>query len=267
MSEYPEIVQKIHAEYNTASEVLLKEAKEIIASISFNSNKCKLLEESGLVSTPEYKALKSKAIQLEKEESICQMIEKYAVLYPNNKFITEDVVHTINKKYGLVIGDISKFIGFVPEKNLKDIIEFKKKHRSNYIYVQINKITNNTKYYKEEIVDIKEIIEIYCSSTLTLDFIKRELEEKYWFLRGETYTVDYTEFPTIAICAPPTDMGISARTFKNMQKKNMFDLFSKKTIKIEADPIVLFRVKEGYIIVTAWGDEASDPLVVNEKFN
>jgi hypothetical protein len=32
------------------------------------------------------------------------------------------------------------------------------------------------------------------------------------------------------------------------------------------DPIVLFPVrKDGYIIITAWGNEASDPMIVNEQ--
>ena len=33
------------------------------------------------------------------------------------------------------------------------------------------------------------------------------------------------------------------------------------------DPIVLQPVKGGYLIVTAWGDEASDAAVVNEIKN
>ena len=37
--------------------------------------------------------------------------------------------------------------------------------------------------------------------------------------------------------------------------------------KSPPDPIVLFKVAHGFIIVTAWGDEASDPLVMNEKNN
>jgi hypothetical protein len=34
------------------------------------------------------------------------------------------------------------------------------------------------------------------------------------------------------------------------------------------DPIVLWPIEDNfYLIVTAWGDEASDPLVVNHKMN
>ena len=33
------------------------------------------------------------------------------------------------------------------------------------------------------------------------------------------------------------------------------------------DPVVLQPVKGGYLIITAWGDEASDEIVVNQKMN
>jgi len=36
---------------------------------------------------------------------------------------------------------------------------------------------------------------------------------------------------------------------------------------VAPDPVVLYPVEKGYIIVTAWGDEASDPLVANEQMN
>jgi hypothetical protein len=33
------------------------------------------------------------------------------------------------------------------------------------------------------------------------------------------------------------------------------------------DPVVLQPVKNGYLILTAWGNESEDELVVNQKFN
>ena len=33
------------------------------------------------------------------------------------------------------------------------------------------------------------------------------------------------------------------------------------------DPVVLQEVRGGYLIITAWGDEASDPLIVNKNNN
>ena len=37
--------------------------------------------------------------------------------------------------------------------------------------------------------------------------------------------------------------------------------------KFIPDPVVLQPVKGGYLILTAWGDEASDPIVINEINN
>ena len=37
--------------------------------------------------------------------------------------------------------------------------------------------------------------------------------------------------------------------------------------QVDLDPIVLFRTKHGYLIITAWGDEANDELILNEKLN
>ena len=45
---------------------------------------------------------------------------------------------------------------------------------------------------------------------------------------------------------------------------NMFHLV--KTVNIP-DPVVLQPVCGGYLIVCAWGDEASDEIVVNQQMN
>jgi len=37
--------------------------------------------------------------------------------------------------------------------------------------------------------------------------------------------------------------------------------------EVDLDPIVLCRINGGYLIITAWGDEANDELVVNAKNN
>jgi ABC-type molybdate transport system permease subunit len=41
----------------------------------------------------------------------------------------------------------------------------------------------------------------------------------------------------------------------------------KLTKKFIPDPVVLQPVRGGFLLVTVWGDEASDELVVNNKFN
>jgi hypothetical protein len=37
--------------------------------------------------------------------------------------------------------------------------------------------------------------------------------------------------------------------------------------QVELDPIVLFETKHGYLIITAWGDESNDEIIINNKYN
>ena len=67
---------------------------------------------------------------------------------------------------------------------------------------------------------------------------------------------------------------ITEASTKNVDKVNRLEISGLKLVegyKLEKkhipDPVVLQPVKGGYLILTAWGDEASDPLVVNEINN
>jgi hypothetical protein len=63
------------------------------------------------------------------------------------------------------------------------------------------------------------------------------------------------------ICAPKKDMDT-----KGLSKVGA--LLSVVTqFTAPKDPVVLRPVKGGYLILAAWGDEASDEIVVNHKMN
>ena len=63
--------------------------------------------------------------------SVAETVKMVARKYPFNKFITEDIVKQICKKYNLVFGDVSQFKGFVPQKNLDEITRFLKNYDFN----------------------------------------------------------------------------------------------------------------------------------------
>ena len=60
----------------------------------------------------------------------------------------------------------------------------------------------------------------------------------------------------LQICAPIADMDTSGMRLADGYK-----------LEIIPDPVVLQPVKAGYLIVTAWGDEASDEMTVNSNHN
>ncbi len=253
-SQYPKEVQEIHQEFNCAADQLVLEANKIIAEASTkNVDKVTRLESLGFkqaVQVTELKPLMEKAV-LSNEQ--LDLLAYYKREYPLNKFITEEQVMTICHKYSLVCGDISRFRGFVPEKNLKQIEDF------------LFKYEIMTKFVKD-------------SALLTYGFARefyteKELKKMGWWDKNTSEYEAYKSNPELhcvhnksrfkmekqplKICAPIKDMDIRGLELKDGYKLE----------RHIPDPVVLQPVQGGYLIITAWGDEASDPLVVNEINN
>lgn len=231
-----EVIEQIHSEFNNAGEELLKEANEILSG-KFCSEKADRLEKMGFTSTKEVVEIKEKKAKKELSESIISFVQYYRFNYPNYKFITEDMVEQICKKYGLVCGGISKYKGFVPVHNLKHIEDFKLRPED-LLYGRVF----DTFRWREDRVDI---------------ITKEQYDElnnrnKGFGLRSIYRTVIIDE---LKICAPIKDMNTDGMRLSGW-----------KLIDIP-DPVVLKQVAGGYLILTAWGDEAADPLVVNQINN
>lgn len=236
-SKYSKEVLEIHNEFACAADRLLEEANIILKEAEkANVDKVTRLEKLGFKQSSqvvETKPLLDKA-NLSKEQ--LELLAYYKRNYPLNKFITEEQVKYICHKYNLVCGDVSRFKGFVPEKNLKQIEKFKINDKD-YLKLFASKVT-----YSSEITPLGSI-----------EFDGGEAARRYPSIR------ELVEIPVpLQICAPVKDMDINGLELEDGYK------LVKKHIP---DPVVLQPVKGGYLILTAWGDEASDPVVVNESMN
>lgn len=284
---YPKEVLEIHHEFETAAEKLLEKANEIINSQPIvNESKINLLKSLGFNQVKELQENSEiiKTINLSKEQ--INLINYYKKEYPFNKFITEEQVQEICYKYNLICGDVSKFKGFVPEKNLKEISNFKLKKvdddnpKIGEIYIIMDD------WFLLNVKDLKNTNFEYDKKQLNY-LINAYLPSHDYSYFGDKSTRKFSNIPgwgkifqyrnnnindgdikkaiernkkTLQICAPIKDMDITNMTIKNgyKMKENYEDI---------PDPVVLQPVKKGYLILTAWGDEASDPLIVNENFN
>ena len=74
------------------------------------------------------------------------------------------------------------------------------------------------------------------------------------------YEDDIIENQSLLICAPPKDMDL-----KGLHKIGA--IFTSLVTVTVPDPVVLHPCKGGYLIIAAWGDEASDEIVVNNINN
>lgn len=248
VTSYPEVVYEIHNEFLTAGDKILQEVNSILAENQNKSlDKGKRLASLGFKNSPEV----VKAVQIENKivtaKEIADLIHYYNVNYPNNKFITEEQVEVICKKYNLVFGDISAYKGFIPESKLQQMESFKLKETDKELVYQFG---NNYYTWNEIIENIRAFV-MYNSYKQTYDFLYKS---KKPISKG--YPSSKYEDSCFKICAPLKDMILN----ENQKVINY---------KIEnvPDPVVLQRVRGGYLIVCAWGNEASDEIVVNQHKN
>jgi hypothetical protein len=256
-----EIIEEIHDSFFTEVDKLFATAK-ISNSLDTNKqallDKCKRLKALGFTNTKEVKEAEIEIERLnklqkenEEKQELIEAINFFSITYPTYKFITEDSVNKICQKYGLVYGEISRYLGTVPDKNLKHIEQFNvhDKHECYFkqtIYLGMGVSRSMDKKYitKYEHEIIKERYE-KSDNRLTFSVHSREVNLKC----------------PLEIAAPVKDFNMEGMEVKN-----------NKIQKIEIpDPIVfkpvIFKDKKHYLIVTAWGEEASDEIVVNQQMN
>lgn len=248
------VVEQIHREFNNAGDVLLKEAQEVLKLQS--SDKAKRLESVGFKLAKGVKEGKEQDERRQEAEKLFALINDYAMRYPNNRFITDTQVERICKKYNLVCGPVASYKGFVPEKNLHQIEEFRSRGYPHFADIHEKTIKihlesmSSKKMVKEKYPDlVVPESKIYWGVPQVTDV------ERSWFDRYERI-----DNQSQRICAPAKDMELSG--LKKVGKQ----WFSLTRVEVP-DPVVLQPVKGGYLIVTAWGDEASDEDVVNPKMN
>ena len=230
-----EIVQEIHDTFNSEGERLLLQAKEILkANVDDKINVAKRMSALGFGNTKE--AIEGLKASEQKEEALQlqNAILEYSAYYPLYRFIDQKGVDKICEKYNLVCGASGRYIGNMPTKNLEDIERFK------LITIQ------------DEHKSFLKILISWRNEDITQEVSFTEfnmLRELGSFYRR------FTENNSFYICAPSKDFNLEKAEIKG-----------NKVMEIP-DPVVLFPVQKGYLIVTAWGLEASDPSVTNSKMN
>jgi hypothetical protein len=250
---YSKTIQKIHKEYYEASDKLLAEANEIISGN--NTEKAVRLEKVGFKKSREVESVAHVAMNMK----IASTIEYYKNKYPNNKFITVDQVEQINNKYNLICGPIGVYKGFVPDVKLKQIESFKI-DRIDIKPDQVKILKWSFTHTDED--NIKEFNKQYPDGIIPSNlFIGGSAAHYRHPVIGRMFVKSWEEMKTeMMICAPLKDMDVDGL-------KKVKSFFSRVTTREIPDPIVLQPVKDGFLIVAAWGDEASDPIVVNEINN
>lgn len=256
------IIEEIHESFFTEVDKLSATAK-ISNSLDTNKqallDKCKRLKALGFMNAKEVKEAEIEIerlnrLQKENEEKreLIEAINFFSITYPTYKFITEDSVNKICQKYGLVYGEISRYLGTVPDKNLKHIEQF-------------NVHDNHECYFTETVYSGFDMQDTSTGKKYITkeqnEIISRRYENANYKSTSSIYNREINLKCPLEIAASIKDFDM-----KGMEVKN------NKIQKIEIpDPVVLkpviFKNKKYYLIVTAWGIEASDEIVINQQMN
>lgn len=263
------LIAEIHNEFNTAGEKLLLSAQKILNQVGqHNIEKAERLKNAGFSNSQDVRTL----IPVKVTQETVDLIHGYLMRYPLNKFITKDQVIQICKKYNLVTVPTSKYKGFVPETKLKDVENFHVHDMDLPDFLIRIKAAWNTPNPESFVIRSrgadwihKKFGELIPSSHPALKWHGDALFGVYYEgKRGRQIAYvekfDLIETREMQICCPEKDAEISGL-------KKIGSFFHSVTTVHVPDPVVLQPVKGGYLIVTAWGDEASDPIVVNPVNN
>lgn len=243
-----ELIQEIHNTFETEVDNLLEFSKQISPVTTDKQHlidKHNRLSRLGFINTNEGNVAKKEVNRLhqvkvenKQKEKLYNAISYFSFTYPQYKFITEDSVNEICEKYGLVFGDVTYYIGDVPDKNLEQMEKFKIKEEDEcWEYVQDTMYSRKISFHSKE----------KCF---------QEQENHVTGFRGG-YDIGYVNKSNLKIVASVKDFDTSRMELNGHELKQIPD-------PIVLQPVV-YEDERFFLVVTAWGLEAED--VVNEKLN
>lgn len=240
-------VEQVHTDFLTAEDRLLNEAKSLIENPKIDAmKKAERLNKLGFTSSRDSKLAEDIAQKSSHASGLLSSIAHFRTYYPHNKFITEQEVKRLCEKYGLVLGGADRYVGDIPEKNVMEMERFKLRSED---------------FVKEESVfgEMLNGLIRFQNGMIGMDWGTDVNSTTAWGRREMQIPADIygareskpTKKPAFKMCAPAKEFNTS-----NMAIEDGYKM-------VVDDPIVLQPVKGGYLIVTAWGKEASDEAVVN----
>lgn len=241
------LIAEIHEEFDSSTERLLSEAKEILANSDTSKiDKADRLKSIGFSSAKTVSEAQKQVNDAAKSKELSEKIIYFKQWYPFNKFINEEEVKRICKKYGLICGEASKYIGDIPEKNLSEIEAFKLRQED-------MRVQYDSGYYNT--IGLRMLGQQMRWNPLRgIDPISYQAQSSEQSNQEESKK-SYVK-PEFKICAPVKDFDTRYMTIEDGYK-----------LANIPDPIVLQPVKGGYLIVSKWGLEGEDKELVNEVLN
>lgn len=184
------------------------------------------------------------------------------------KLLLQPLLERICEKYNLFVRKPEFYIGDIPEKNVNDISNFKIMPKNLF-----SSSVDISKYFNRREIDylLSKKIQLYdrYRNIPLNEFIEMLIEVKQEAKFNNTYwdiSLIKKAIPD-AIQIVAVESLFSKEAFAETRDRIISTPQKASTFEVDLDPIVLCKINIGQVVVTAWGDEANDELVVNQNFN
>jgi len=276
-----QVIQEIHDEFDTAEDRLLQQADSLLKELNIPTQsgiekKAERLINLGFVNSEvatKSKSLKESAdkikIKIVSTREQAELIRYYKQNYPFQKFLTESELERICKKYNLVFAPVSNYTKDVPEKNICEIEKSPILNTKDTVGIEYLFRAHNQNIKKGCPAHIKKAL---LSGIKLRRNHSWEIENSIKEIYNTDYTdcIKYTSFDHDIITVDKSGLFIAAPqshfNLNGLTKKGKYS-FMNVTITEVKDPIVFRYVRGGVQVLSKWGLEASDELLVNEINN
>lgn len=284
------IVQAIHDEFDTAQDRLLCQAEKLLADLNIptetkTEETAERLKRIGFVNSDTVKKAELITVKRAQEQKVvvktreeADTIQYYKNTYPFLKFLTEGELNRICEKYNLIYAPVTNYIKDVPEKNILEI-ENAQDLKSNDKGLECFELISNKKKFGDFLKSIGKTDGVFIEGEdieLLNRYDKRVTPYHYnlWSIESSVWTFvvwnnsgnngDYsfdtvkkTDRSGLFIAAPSSHFNTNG-----LKKDGKFGFMRVFETEVK-DPIVFRYVRGGVQVLSKWGLEASDELLVN----
>lgn len=253
--------QQVHEELE--SEALFLKKEHDVTGFKQKSDFLKQVGFSNSIATKLYEAV------ADNQHVVAEYAHKYNGQY---KFILKPQLERVCEKYNLYVRSPRFFLGDIPEKNINDIMNFSV-YLDDLDIARIEKFDGvwaRTNYPPRATFIRNKIGELYRHLMIWGTYSNFD-EHGYKSAQPKISINNLAEIGfghciLIGAIKPLfSEDAFESANGGNNRIPGPSELGAKGQVNL--DPIVLCETKHGYIIITAWGDEANDELVVNQNKN
>lgn len=256
------IIQEIHDSFDNAQDELLKQATSIIKQHKPKlSDKAERLEKLGFVNSETVvKNLTNKEVLISSKKD-ADLVNYYKTSYPFLKFLKEEQLDAICKKYNLIYAPVGRYKEDVPEKNVTEIENAQPLKDIDTLPKMIKALSVK---FSDQKTSFDRFLNDYPNGLISVEQLKKwhpEIGTAFHCTYG-FHIKNYQEIDKsgLFIAAPKSHFNLEGL------KNKAFGFFNITITEVK-DPIVFRYVKGGIQVLSKWGLEANDEMLQQEILN